>query len=96
MSILIVGKLTKARKIILNNMMMMIVPINIMMMMTTAAHPGGELQNIGQLFPAAQTVHHRFFPFSWIKFFFISGLELLLFFFFRRNSWICGSSHKGD
>ena len=23
-------------------------------------HPGGELQNIGQLFPAAQTVHHRF------------------------------------
>ena len=31
-----------------------------MMMMTTAAYPGGELQNIGQLFPAAQTVHHRF------------------------------------
>ena len=34
---------------------------------------GGELQNIGQLFPAAQTVHHRFFPFSWIKFSYIGA-----------------------
>ena len=41
-------------------MMMPTKVITIMMMMTTAAYPGGELQNIGQLFPAAQTVHHRF------------------------------------
>ena len=44
--------------------MMMIMPIMVItvmtMMMTTANYPGGELQNIGQLFPAAQTVHHRF------------------------------------
>ena len=91
MSILIVGKLTKKRKIILNNMMM-IVPIKvitIMMMMMTAAYPGGELQNIGQLFPAAQTVHHRFplLPF-YLK-------EKSLFLFFRGNSGICCGSCKG-
>ena len=48
-----------------------------MMMMTTASYPGGELQNIGQLFPATQTVHHRF-P---LLLFYLKGKSLFCFFF---------------
>ena len=72
--------------------MMMIVPMITIktMMMTTAAYPGGELQNIGQLFPAAQTVHHRF-P---VLLFYLKE-KSLFWYFFRGNSGICCGSCKG-
>ena len=53
-------------------------------MMTTAAYPGGELQNIRQLFAATQTVHHRF---PLLLFYLKEKSLILLFFFLQRKQW---------
>ena len=73
-------------------MMTMMTMMLMMMMMMTQVENYKILDNYSQ--PLKQSTTGFFLSLG--SSFLISGLELLLFFFFRRNSWICGSSHKGD